>query len=379
MRCPAILITVHAAFAIFALALTGPACTATIQEVQLLARFTRALPNWATLDYLKKFSSQSVSGMFFARDTVGGLIATTRITVLFSGMLAIIGFTTMVVKPDLAYKLQNLPLFASSTEQKIAPQAAVAVAPELSGQANTAPKVANLTVPAPTASNNHLLHMDGLSNKTIKPTDNPRQQQWVTNWLSKRYRVAGDATNMFVTTAYKTARETKLDPLLILAVMAIESGLNPFAESPVGAQGLMQVMSKVHEEKFESMGGIKAALNPTANIKVGSMILKDYVTQGGSVEAGLKRYVGAAAFANDGGYGYKVLAEYRRLQDVATGKNVPSTGSTTPIASPKLRTIQAVSPSDANRTPAEAAVNVPDAIEHRIQQSENQLNSRPVT
>ncbi|HWW07388.1 transglycosylase SLT domain-containing protein [Collimonas sp.] len=345
----------------------------------MLARFTRALPNWATLDYLKKFSSQSVNGMFFARDTVGGLIATTRITVLFSGLLAILGFTTMMVKPDLAYKLQNLPLFASNTEQKIAPQAAPAFAPELSGQANTAPKVAGLTVPAPAASNNHLLHMDGLANKAIKPLDNPRQQQWVTNWLSKRYRVAGEATNMFVTTAYKTARETKLDPLLILAVMAIESGLNPFAESPVGAQGLMQVMSKVHEEKFESLGGIKAALNPAANIKVGSMILKDYVTQGGSVEAGLKRYVGAAAFANDGGYGYKVLAEYRRLQDVATGKNVPSTGSTAPIATPKLRTIQTASPSDASRTPAEAAVNVPDAIERRIQQSENQLNSRPLT
>jgi hypothetical protein len=104
------------------------------------------------------------------------------------------------------------------------------------------------------------------------------------------------------------------------------------------------------------------------------------VTQGGSVEAGLKRYVGAAAFANDGGYGYKVLAEYRRLQDVAIGKNVPSTGSTAPIATPKPRAIQTTaSPSDASPTPAEAAVTVPDAIEHRIQQSDNQFNSLPMT
>ena len=343
----------------------------------MLARSTRALPGWATLDQAKKFGMQSVNGVFYARDTVGGLIATTRITVLFSAMLTIIGFTTMLVKPDLAYKIQNLPLFASSTAPKAAPLAAAA--PVLSSPADTAaPKVANLT--APTTGNNHVLHMDSLTNKAAKPIDSSRQQQWVTSWLSKRYRVAGDATNVFVTTAYKTARETKLDPLLILAVMAIESGLNPFAESPVGAQGLMQVMSKVHEDKFESMGGIKAALNPTANIKVGSMILKDYVTQGGSVEAGLKRYVGAAAFANDGGYGYKVLAEYRRLQDVAIGKNVPSTGSTAPIAAPKPRTIQTTaSPSDASPTPAEAAVTVPDAIEHRIQQSDNQFNSLPMT
>ncbi|MEO6918997.1 MAG: transglycosylase SLT domain-containing protein [Collimonas sp.] len=305
---------------------------------------------------------------------------------LFSGILAIIGLSTMMIKPDLAYKLQSLPLFASSAPQPVAAQSAPAVQVVVpannlaSAPAATAVRnIASLTVPAPNANTNHLLHMDGLG-KAVKPLDSSRQQQWVTNWLSKRYRVAGDATNMFVTTAYKTARETKLDPLLILAVMAIESGLNPFAESPVGAQGLMQVMSKVHEDKFESMGGIKAALNPTANIKVGSMILRDYVNQGGSVEAGLKRYVGAAAFANDGGYGYKVLAEYRRLQDVATGKNVPSGGSVAPIATPKARPIQAVAPADATSpTPAEAAANVPDAIEHRIQQSDNQLTPLPLT
>jgi hypothetical protein len=145
----------------------------------------------------------------------------------------------------------------------------------------------------------------------------------VTDWLSRRYRVAGDAANMLVTTAYNTAHEIKLDPLLILAVMAIESGLNPFAESPMGAQGLMQVMSKVHSDKFNEVGGAKAALNPVANIRVGALILKDYVKRTGSVEGGLKTYVGAGAADNDSGYGSKVLAEYHRLKQVAGGKNVP--------------------------------------------------------
>ena len=163
-----------------------------------------------------------------------------------------------------------------------------------------------------------------IANADTKASARPtRQQKYVTDWLSRRYRVAGDAANMLVTTAYSTARDIKLDPLLILAVMAIESGLNPFAESPMGAQGLMQVMSKVHSDKFQGLGGSQAALNPVANIRVGAQILKDYVTRTGSVEAGLKSYVGAGAIADDSGYGSKVLTEYNRLKQVASGKSVP--------------------------------------------------------
>src|SRR5205085_1923344 len=121
------------------------------------------------------------------------------------------------------------------------------------------------------------------------------------------------------------------DPLLILAVMAIESGLNPFAESPVGAKGLMQVMAKVHTDKFQKVGGTEAALNPVANIHVGAQILKDYVTRTGSVEAALKSYVGAGASDDDSGYGAKVVAEWRRLKQVASGKNVPTITPPAPV------------------------------------------------
>jgi hypothetical protein len=183
-----------------------------------------------------------------------------------------------------------------------------------------------------------------------------KQQEWVTSWLSKRYRVAGDAANMLVATAYLTAREIKLDPLLILAVMAIESGLNPFAESPMGAQGLMQVMSKVHHEKFQDMGGLQAALNPVANIRVGSLILKDYVTRGGSVEAGLKTYVGAAAFETDDGYGSRVLAEYKRLKQVSSGKKVPTTNPVVASAAPNATSKQVEAAVASN-----AAGKLPDA------------------
>jgi soluble lytic murein transglycosylase-like protein len=179
----------------------------------------------------------------------------------------------------------------------------------------------------------------------------PEQQKLVTNWLSRRYRVANDAVNMLVSASYLAAQETKLDPLLILSVIAIESRFNPFSESPVGAQGLMQVMSKVHYDKFSEHGGIKAALNPVANIKVGSLILQDYIKRSGSVEGGLKRYVGAADMETDGGYGSLVLAEYKRLKAVAAGKNVSiyattpkpveieKPENTTPVAKAEVKTV----------------------------------------
>jgi len=161
-----------------------------------------------------------------------------------------------------------------------------------------------------------------------------QQKQRVATWIARRYRVASDATHMFVGAAYQTARELKLDPLLILSVIAIESRFNPFAESPAGAQGLMQVMSSVHKDKFEPLGGIEAALNPVANIKVGSRILKEYVKRGGSVEAGLKMYVGAALLETDSGYGAKVLAEYARLKEVAVGRKVSIYATTAAASKP---------------------------------------------
>ena len=183
-----------------------------------------------------------------------------------------------------------------------------------------APGAANGAIQLVAARGADAVEIANADDKADRPT---RQQKYVTDWLSRRYRVAGDAANMLVSTAYSTAHEIKLDPLLILAVMAIESGLNPFAESPMGAQGLMQVMSKVHSDKFEEVGGSQAALNPVANIRVGALILKDYVNRTGSVEGALKSYVGAGAADDDSGYGSKVLTEYKRLKQVASGKNVP--------------------------------------------------------
>lgn len=150
----------------------------------------------------------------------------------------------------------------------------------------------------------------------------PEQQAKVTQWLSRKYRVAPEPLAALVTEAYAVGEKARLDPTLILAVMAVESRFNPFAQSPVGAQGLMQVLTRVHTDKYEDFGGQLAAFDPVSNLRVGAQVLQDAIRRAGSVEGGLRLYVGAVT--SDGGwYIDRVLAEHARIQSVALGRPVP--------------------------------------------------------
>lgn len=264
--------------------------------------------NGATAKLAQTMASQPVTWTSVTK-TARGLATTAQHTLTVFGLSAVAVVAVLYARPDMAKQVSQF----IAPEPAVVQQVAAVPAPSLASLMD-APAPAPAVSPA----------VAPLSAEDTAMLGNKKQQQFVTSWLAKRYRVAGDAAKMFVSTAYVTAKDIKLDPLLILAVMAIESGLNPFAESPVGAQGLMQVMSKIHHEKFQDLGGVKAALNPVANIRVGALILKDYVNRGGSIEAGLKTYVGAAAFDTDSGYGSRVMAEYSRLKLVAVGKNVPT-------------------------------------------------------
>ena len=157
------------------------------------------------------------------------------------------------------------------------------------------------------------------------PKELSRQQAAVAQWLSHRYRVAPEPVSRLVQEAWSVGQKANLDPTLILAIMAVESSFNPFAQSAVGAQGLMQVMTKVHNDKYEAFGGNHAAFDPVTNLRVGVQVLKECIARAGSLEAGLRFYVGAANLAEDGGYASKVLSEQHALRLVAGGKSVPTT------------------------------------------------------
>jgi hypothetical protein len=148
-------------------------------------------------------------------------------------------------------------------------------------------------------------------------------QSNVAIYLARRYRVADDAVRVMVATAERAGQERQIDPLLILAVVAVESSMNPFAQSPVGATGLMQVMPGLHLGKFSGLKTDRhddpGVLDPVANIRVGTEILGEVIHRGGSVERGLQLYVGAGNANDDGGYAGRVLAEMGRLKLAASG------------------------------------------------------------
>lgn len=159
-----------------------------------------------------------------------------------------------------------------------------------------------------------------------------RQQAAVATWLSRRYRVAPEPLSRLVQEAWSLGQRAQLDPTLILAIMAVESSFNPFAQSSVGAQGLMQVMTRVHDDKYVAFGGQHAAFDPVTNLRVGVQVLKECIARAGSLEGGLRFYVGAANLPDDGGYAAKVLGEQANLKLVASGRQLAVTVPQAPLA-----------------------------------------------
>ena len=258
-------------------------------------------------------SAESLSQQLNKLNSIGSNFAATAQNALsVLGLAAIAALTLMFFRPELTDHLKVIsPFWEEYSDDRSAQEMAFATMLELPERKSAEPHGLITGVP--------LIHQsaDALQINTV-------EQQRVMAWLAKRYRIAQTASKMLVEAAYSAGHEVRIDPLLVLSVMAIESRFNPFAESAMGAQGLMQVMAKVHHSKFDDLGGTRSVLNPVANIQVGAQILKDVIRRSGSVEAGLKLYVGAGNLETDGGYASKVLSEYSKLQAVASGKRVPA-------------------------------------------------------
>lgn len=218
----------------------------------------------------------------FARTS--GLTATIRVLSMARGLFALVGLAAVLAVglPGPREALINEVSMSTRTGQDVAANSAAAVVP-----------VSDERVESALA----------------------REQQVVTEFIAKRYRVAAQAVERFVASAYRAGREFKVDPLLVLAVMAIESRYNPVAESFMGAKGLMQVIAKYHPDKLAEHGGEHALLDPEINIQVGTKILREYLRRFGETETALQMYGGAFDEPTQQ-YSGKVLAERARLEQI---------------------------------------------------------------
>ena len=67
----------------------------------------------------------------------------------------------------------------------------------------------------------------------------------------------------------KAARDHNVDPLLVHSIIQVESNYNPYAVSPKGAQGLMQLMPPTARDL-----GVSNSFDPRQNIEAGVRYLK---------------------------------------------------------------------------------------------------------
>jgi soluble lytic murein transglycosylase-like protein len=171
------------------------------------------------------------------------------------------------------------------------------------------------------------------SGRDLSPLSDAEENRYRTlaAFLAKRYRVSQDVTFDLVSLAHTVGQQLGLDPLLIIAVIAVESGFNPIAESVAGAKGLMQVIPKYHTDKLHQFGGEKAVFDPAANVVVGAQILKEYLRRTGNLGIALQMYAGALGDYEDQ-YTNKVMNEKRRLQQVLSQTLVRSAPAKTASA-----------------------------------------------
>ena len=134
-------------------------------------------------------------------------------------------------------------------------------------------------------------------------------------YVSRAYQVPKERISQIIDAAIEAGRKNNLDPLLLLSITAAESTFNPLAKNR--RSGLMQIMPNAHSQRVERHGG--EIFDIHTNMQVGSELLRDMIDDTGSLQRGLKSYVGVGASSTDGSYGNKITREHSRLRLAAEG------------------------------------------------------------
>jgi len=140
--------------------------------------------------------------------------------------------------------------------------------------------------------------------------------------VAQRYRVSAEALQPVFEAAQAAGREWRVDPLLIIAVISVESRFNPISQSPMGAVGLMQIIPRFHQDKLPKDADSRAFLDPVINVNMGARILQEFIQRQGGLMEGLQYYAGAIEDTEQT-YANKVIAEKTRLEQAPRRKDGP--------------------------------------------------------
>lgn len=183
-------------------------------------------------------------------------------------------------------------------------------APSLSALAAPAPASANATIIAVPEAPAAPKPKAELAREPLTP-----QGQRAAQYIAKNYHIAREAAQLIVHEAFKAGKAHRVDPLLLLAIIGIESRYNPLSESEAGALGLTQAMPESHPEKVAAIAKQQGhILNIGDNIELGAKVIGEYLRKfdNNSVLA-LQQYNGSL---NDSSrfYSSKVLALRAKMQ-----------------------------------------------------------------
>lgn len=120
--------------------------------------------------------------------------------------------------------------------------------------------------------------------------------------ITREGSVSPQVAQKYAMWVYESAAQHGVDPILILAVMSVESKFDFRAISPTGPIGLLQVAWSWHKEKSSK----DALFDPKTNINVGTQILKEYRNISSTEVESLLRYNGSLG-AESPKYAIKVL------------------------------------------------------------------------
>lgn len=158
----------------------------------------------------------------------------------------------------------------------------------------------------------------------------PVYTQALVGAISSKWNVSAARVARIVSYSLHAARQLKVDPLLVLSVVAQESGFRaagnpePGADDdepstgkkidPMRPHGLMQVAGRWHADKFP--GGLVAVTDDQTNILIGTRVLREYLDlETGDIKRALQRYNGNLKDATFK-YSRQVLELKRRMESV---------------------------------------------------------------